>query len=93
MNASHITVTCDGESDRSDESDNKYVPSEHSDQEECDHVSTPETDCNGDNVTVSDDSDADNETDGGYEAKNGPIWNKLPCLVSRCRKHSIVKRD
>jgi len=52
-------------------SDNEYLPSEHSDQEECDHVSTPEIDSDGDNVTASDDSEADSETDGGYEAKNG----------------------
>ena len=50
-------------------SDNEYVPSEHSDQEEQDHVSTPETDCDRDNVTASDDSDVDSETEGAYEAK------------------------
>ena len=66
------------------------MPSEHSDQEECDHVSTPETDSDGDNVTASGDSDADSETDGAYKAKNGQIWNKLPPLVSHCRKHNIV---
>ena len=33
------------------------MPREHFDQDECDHVSTPETDSDGDNVTVSDDSD------------------------------------
>ena len=44
----------------------------HSDQQECDHVSTPETD--GDNVTASDDSDVDSETNGGYEAKK---WTDL----------------
>ena len=32
-------------------------------------MSTPETEFDGDNVTVSDDSDADSETDGGWEAK------------------------
>ncbi len=37
-------------------------------------MSTHETDSDGDNVTASDDS----ETEGGYEAKNGQIWNKLP---------------
>jgi len=31
---------CDSATDRSDMSDNEYVPSEHSDQEECDHVYT-----------------------------------------------------
>jgi len=51
-------------------SDNEYVPSEHFDQEECDHVSTPETDSDGDSMTASDHCDADSETDGGYEAKN-----------------------
>ena len=45
----------------------EYVPSEHSNQEECDYVSTPETDSDGDNVTASDSSD----TDGGFEAKSG----------------------
>ena len=59
-------------------SDNVYVPSENSDQEESDHMSTHETDCDGDNITASDDSDTDSETEGGYEAKNGQIWNKLP---------------
>ena len=52
------------------------MPSEHSDQEECDHVSTLEIDSDVDNVTASDESDADSETDGGYEAKNGQVWNK-----------------
>ena len=66
-----------------------YVPSGHSD-EDCDHVSTLETDSDGDNVTVSDDSDADSETDGDCEAENGQIWNKLPPLVSRRSKHNIV---
>ena len=55
----------DSETNRSVTSDNDYVPIEHYDQEECDHVSTPETDSDGDNVTASDDSDADSETDGG----------------------------
>jgi len=54
-------------------SDNEYVSSEHSDQEECDHVCTPETDSDGDDVTASGDSDAYSETDGGYEAKNRQI--------------------
>jgi hypothetical protein len=49
------------------------VPSEHSDHEECDHVSTHETDSDGDNMTASGDS----ETDGGYEAKGGKFWDKL----------------
>ena len=68
------------ETDRSDTSNDEYVPSEHSDQEICDHVSTSETDSDGDNVTASGDSDADSETDGAYKAKNGQIWNKLPLL-------------
>jgi len=71
-------------------SENEYVSSEHPDQEECDHVSTHETDSDGHNVTASDDSDNDSETKGGYETKNGQIWNKLPLLVSCCRKHDIV---
>jgi len=33
-------MTCDSKPARSDTSDNKYMPSEHSDQEECDSVST-----------------------------------------------------
>jgi len=36
------TDICDSETIRSNTSDNEYVPSEHSDQEECDHVYTPE---------------------------------------------------
>ena len=39
-----------------------------------------ETDSDGDNVTVSGDSDADSETDGRYDATNGQIWNKLLLL-------------
>ena len=81
---------CDSATDRSDMSDNEYVPSEHSDQEECGHVSTHETNSDGDNVTASDDSDTDSKTEGGYDAKNGQIGNKLPLLVSRRRKHNIV---
>ena len=65
---------CDKETDRSDTSDNEYVPSEHSDQEECDYVSTHKTGCDGDNITASDDSDSGSETDWGYEAKN---WTNL----------------
>jgi hypothetical protein len=38
-------------------SDNEYVPSEQSDQEECDYVSTHETDSDRDNMTASDDGD------------------------------------
>jgi len=56
---SHNSDTCDSEIDRSDTSNNEYVPSEHTDQEECDHVSTPETDSDGDNVTTLSDSDAE----------------------------------
>jgi len=36
----HNSDICDSKTDRSDASDNEYVPSEHSDQEECDNVST-----------------------------------------------------
>ena len=39
---SHNTDICDSETVRSNASDNEYVPSEHSDQEECDHVYTTE---------------------------------------------------
>jgi hypothetical protein len=60
--------------------DHEYVPSKHSDQEECDHACTHETDSDGNNVTASDDSDTDSATEDGYEAKNGQIWNKLPLL-------------
>jgi len=66
------------------------VPSEHSVQEDCDHVSTYETDSDGDNLTASDNNDIDTETEGGYEAKYGQIWNKLPPLVSHYRKHQIL---
>ena len=41
-------------------------------------MSTPKTDSDGDNVTALDDSDADSETVGGYEAKNEQIWNNYP---------------
>jgi len=41
-------------------------------------------------VNASGDSNADRETDGGYEAKNRQIWNKLPPLVSHHRKNNIV---
>jgi asparagine synthetase A len=34
----------------------------------------------GDNVTASDYSDTDSETEEGYEAKNGQFWNKLLLL-------------
>jgi hypothetical protein len=43
-------------------------------------MSTRETDSQGDNITASDDSDTESETEGGYKAKNGQIWNKLPLL-------------
>ena len=90
LKPSRITATCVSESDRSDTGDNEYVPSEYSDQEEFDNMSTSETVSDGDNVTAaSDDSDARSETVGGYEPKNGQIWNKVPPLVSRCRKHNI----
>jgi len=35
---SHNSDICDSDTDRSVTSDNEYVPSEHSDQEECVHV-------------------------------------------------------
>ena len=63
---------------------------EHSDQAEYDHVSTHETDSYGDNVSASDYSDTDSEREGGYDAKNGEIGNKLLLLVSCRRKHNIV---
>jgi hypothetical protein len=47
LKSSHI---CDSDTRRSDTSDN-IVPSEHSVQEECDHMSTHETDSDGDNLT------------------------------------------
>jgi len=50
-------------------SDSEYVLIEHSDQEECDHVSAHETDSDGDNVTASDYSDSDSETEEGCEDK------------------------
>jgi hypothetical protein len=43
--------------------------SEYSDEEECDHVSSPETDSDGDNFTASADSDADSETGGFMKQK------------------------
>ena len=61
---SHNSDICDSATNRSDMSDNGYVPSEHSDQVQCDHVSTHETNSDGDNVTASDDSDADSEQRG-----------------------------
>ena len=51
---SHNSDICDSETDRND-------TSELCAQEGCDNVSTPETDCDGDNVTASDDSDTDSE--------------------------------
>jgi len=76
--------------DRSDMTENNCVSREHSDQEECDHVSIHETVSDEDNVTASDHSDDDSETERGDEAKNGQIWNKLPAVVSCCRKRDIV---
>ena len=35
---SHNSDICDSDTDRNVTSDNEYVPSEHSDQEECVHV-------------------------------------------------------
>ena len=48
-------------------SDSEYVSIEHSDQEDCDHVCTHEND--SDNMTASDYSDTDTETEEGYEEK------------------------
>jgi len=88
---SHNSDICDSKTDRSDTSDSEYVPCEHSDHEECDHVCIPETDSDGDNVTPSDNSDADSETAGGYEAKDGQSRNKLPPLVTLCRIHKSYR--
>jgi hypothetical protein len=38
---SHNSDICDNKPERNDTSNNEYVPSEYSDQEERDHVSTP----------------------------------------------------
>ena len=77
---SHNSDICDSETDRSDTSGNEYVPSEHSDQEECDHVSTPETDSDGDKVNASDDSDAGSETDGVMKYKMNKFGINYPLL-------------
>ena len=45
-------------------------------------MSTCETDSDGDNMTASDDSYIDSETDGGYEAKNGKFGINYPLLES-----------
>jgi hypothetical protein len=37
---SHNSDICDNKPERIDTRDNEYVPSEYSDQEECDNVST-----------------------------------------------------
>ena len=49
------------------------MPSGHSGQEDGDHVSTSETDSEGDNVTAASDDSATDWGGGGYEAKNGQI--------------------
>jgi len=77
---SHNTDICDSETIRTDTSDNEYVPSEQSDHEQCNHVCTPETDSDGDNVTASGDSDADRETDGSCEAKHRQFGINYPLL-------------
>jgi hypothetical protein len=56
------------------------VPSEHYDQEECDHMSTYETDSDGDNVTASDDSDTDNETERVMKQKVDKIGTNYHLL-------------
>jgi hypothetical protein len=71
LKPSHITVTYISETDRCETSDDAYVPSEHSGQEECNPVSTDKTDSDGYNVTASDNSDTDSERIAGYEAKHG----------------------
>ena len=80
---SHNSVIYDNETNRSDTRDNEYVPSEHSDQEECDHVSTHETDCDAGNLTTSDESDADSETDGVMK-------QKMDKFVSCHGNHDVV---
>jgi hypothetical protein len=77
---SHNNDICDSKTERSGTSDNVYVPSELSDQEECDHTSTVENDSDGDNVTASGYSDTDRETDGVYEAKKDKSRINYPVL-------------
>jgi hypothetical protein len=74
---SHNSEICDSAADRSD---NEYVPSEHSGQEECDHVSTHATDCDGDNVTASDDSVTDSETETVMKQKVDKFGINYPLL-------------
>jgi len=71
---------CDSDTNRSDTSDIEYVPNEHSDQEECDHVSTHETVSDGENVTASDDSDTDSETERVVKQKVDKFVINYPLL-------------
>lgn len=59
---SHNSDICESETDRSN---NEDVPREIFRSRRM----WPETDSDGDNVSASDDSDADSETNGGYQAK------------------------
>ena len=52
------------------------VTSEHPDQEKCDHLSTPEPQSDGGNVTASDDS----ETDGAMKQKMDKFGINCPFL-------------
>jgi len=57
------------------------VPSEHSDQEDRDHMSTCETDPDGYNLTASHDSDTDSETEvGGMKQKMDKFGINYPLL-------------
>ena len=79
MKPGHISDICDSETDRSDVSDSECVSIEHSDKEECDHVSTHKTDSDGDNMTASDYSDTGSETEEGYEEKMDKLG--INCLT------------
>ena len=56
------------------------MPSEHSDQEQCDHVSIHETDSDGHNVIASDDSDTDSETERVMKQKVDKFVINYPLL-------------
>jgi len=90
LKPSHITVTYVSETDRCETSEDAQVPSEHSGQEECNHVSIETIDSDGYNVIASDNSDTDSDRVAGYEAKYGQkVWNKLPPLLSHHGKHNM----
>jgi hypothetical protein len=76
---SHSNI-CDSKADRSNMSDSEYVSFEYSDQEECDHVSTHETESDGDNMTASDYSDTDSDTEEGYEEEMDKLGINYPLL-------------